>query len=118
MEKILQATLLYDFYGELLTDKQKLIFDMYYLNDLSLTEIGQELNISRQAVRDQINRTEKVLTEYEYKLKLVEKFIIQQNSVKKMKLLIEDIENQFDLKQEIVFNIEEIKKIAEEILEC
>ncbi len=59
MKEILQLTLLYDFYGELLTEKQKLVYEMYYQNDLSLSEIGEELSISRQAVRDQLKERKK-----------------------------------------------------------
>ena len=51
MDEILHLTLLYDFYGELLTEKQKQVFDLHYQDDLSLSEIGEELSISRQAVR-------------------------------------------------------------------
>ena len=71
MDDILQLTLLYDFYGELLTEKQKQVYELHYQNDLSLTEIGEELSISRQAVRDQLKRTEKILLDYEEKLQLV-----------------------------------------------
>ena len=74
MDDILQLTLLYDFYGELLTEKQKQVYELHYQNDLSLTEIGEELSISRQAVRDQLKRTEKILLDYEEKLQLVSRF--------------------------------------------
>ena len=74
MDDILQLTLLYDFYGELLTEKQKQVYELHYQNDLSLTEIGEELSISRQAVRDQLKRTEKILQDYEEKLQLVSRF--------------------------------------------
>ena len=47
MEELLQLTLLYDFYGELLTQKQKLVYELYHQNDWSLSEIAQELSISR-----------------------------------------------------------------------
>ena len=57
MDEILHLTLLYDFYGELLTEKQKQVFDLHYQDDLSLSEIGEELSISRQAVRDQLKRS-------------------------------------------------------------
>ena len=77
MDDILQLTLLYDFYGELLTEKQKQVYELHYQNDLSLTEIGEELSISRQAVRDQLKRTEKILLDYEEKLQLVSRFQAQ-----------------------------------------
>lgn len=113
MEKIVQAALLYDFYGELLTQKQKLIFELYYQNDLSLTEIGEEQGISRQAVADQLKRTEKILAGYEEKLKLVERFLIQKNVIVQIKELIETIEYKFELTDELIHKLEEIKKIAD-----
>ena len=79
MDEILHLTLLYDFYGELLTEKQKQVFDLHYQDDLSLSEIGEELSISRQAVRDQLKRTEKILMDYEQKLGLVARFQAQKN---------------------------------------
>ena len=117
MDEILKATLLFDFYGELLTDKQKNIFELFHLNDLSLTEIGLELNISRQAVRDQLKRTEKILLDYEEKLNLVEKFTEQKSAVKKIKDLVEKIEREHPLDDLAIDKIEEIKKIADEILD-
>ena len=85
MDDILQLTLLYDFYGELLTEKQKQVYELHYQNDLSLTEIGEELSISRQAVRDQLKRTEKILLDYEEKLQLVSRFQAQKKAVQEMK---------------------------------
>ncbi|MCQ4726330.1 YlxM family DNA-binding protein [Anaerotignum faecicola] len=117
MDEILRASMLFDFYGELLTDKQKSIFEMFYLNDLSLTEIGQELNISRQAVRDQLKRTEKILSEYEDKLMLLERFYEQKKLVRKIKSIVEDIENSSNLDSVNIIKIEEIKKIADEIID-
>ena len=70
MDENLHLTLLYDFYGELLTEKQKQVFDLHYQDDLSLSEIGEELSISRQAGRDQLKRTEKILMDYEQRLGL------------------------------------------------
>ena len=117
MDEILRASMLFDFYGELLTDKQKSIFEMFYLNDLSLTEIGQEINISRQAVRDQLKRTEKILSEYEDKLMLLERFYEQKKLVRKIKSIVEDIENSSNLDSVNIIKIEEIKKIADEIID-
>ena len=77
MDTILELTLLYDFYGELLTEKQKRVYEMHYQEDYSLTEIGEEFSISRQAVQDQLRRTEKILRDYEEKLGLVARFFAQ-----------------------------------------
>ena len=60
-------TLLFDYYGDLLTERQKLCFDMHYNQDLSLGEIAQELSISRQAVYDNLCRTEALLKNMEAK---------------------------------------------------
>ena len=116
MDSLLQISLLFDFHGELLTEKQKNIYRMYYDDDLSLSEIALELDISRQAVRDQLKRTEKILKEYEEKLNLVEKFLIHKEAVSKIKKIAEDIENKFELPYNMLNCIEDIKRIADDIL--
>lgn len=75
MEKIGKQALLYDFYGELLTEHQKQIYEDVVLNDYSLSEIAEDRGISRQGVHDLIRRCNKILEGYEEKLKLVEKFL-------------------------------------------
>lgn len=82
MEKVVEINLLYDFYGQLLTDKQRDMIELYYSHDLSLGEISECMNISRQAVYDLLKRSEKLLYSYEDKLKLVEKFMIQKNKLR------------------------------------
>ncbi len=77
MDKVLEITLLYDFYGELLTEKQRSVIELYYQDDYSLNEIGDRFGITRQAVHEMIKRTEKILMQYEEKLLLVDKFIKQ-----------------------------------------
>lgn len=74
MAKDLTITMLFDFYGELLTEKQKLAMDLYYNQDLSLAEIAEPLGISRQGVRDFIKRGEKQLLELEQKMGLLMRF--------------------------------------------
>lgn len=73
LDRILRVTMLYDFYGALLTEKQRSYLEMHYLNDLSLSEIAEETHISRQAVHDNIRRAETALEEYEQALRLVER---------------------------------------------
>lgn len=67
-------SMLFDFYGELLTDKQKELFDLYYNEDLSLSEIAEQAEISRQGVRDAIVRAETILRETEDRLRLVRRY--------------------------------------------
>lgn len=74
MERIVEQTLLYDFYGELLTAHQQQIYEAAIFNDLSLSEIAQEQGISRQGVHDLIKRCNRILEGYEEKLGLVARF--------------------------------------------
>ena len=69
----LEMSLLLDYYGELLTEKQKTCFDLYYNQDLSLSEIAEEAGISRQGVHDFLARAEAILLDLESKLGCVEK---------------------------------------------
>ncbi len=73
-EEIVELSLLFDFYGEMLGEHKKKIFEDYVLNDLSLAEIAEEEGISRQGVHDIVKRCTKQLKEYETTLHLVEKF--------------------------------------------
>ena len=75
MEKFVEQTLLYDFYGELLTAHQRKVYEDVVFNDLSPSEIAGELGISRQGVHDLMKRCDKILEEYEAKLHLVAKFV-------------------------------------------
>lgn len=109
MKDILKSSMLYDFYGELLTEHQKEIYEDFMLNDYSLGEIAQERGISRQGVHDLVKRCDKLLNGYEEKLHLVERFSKTKEDVKKICMLADG-----EMNQE---NISEIKTIAQEILE-
>lgn len=74
MEKNIEISYLLDFYGELLSEKQRISVEMYYNDDLSLGEIAQHLGISRQGVRDSVKRGEASLYEMEEKLGLAARF--------------------------------------------
>ncbi|WP_026674311.1 putative DNA-binding protein [Alkalihalobacterium bogoriense] len=74
LDKTLRMNYLFDFYQALLTSKQRQYMSLYYLDDYSLGEIAEEFEVSRQAVYDNIKRTEAMLEEYEEKLALLKKF--------------------------------------------
>ena len=69
-----RMALLYDFYGDMLTDRQKEFYDLYYNEDLSLAEIAENYGITRQGVREVIVRAEAVLTELEDKTGIIKRF--------------------------------------------
>ena len=109
MKDIFKSSLLYDFYGELLTNHQKEIYEDFILNDLSLGEIAEEHGISRQGVHDLVKRCDKILNGYEEKLHLVERFEKTKQDVLKICNLADDTGNEE--------SILEIKEIAEKILD-
>ena len=92
MDKILEHTLLYDFYGELLSDHQKQIYEDVVLNDYSFSEVAEEKGISRQGVHDLIKRCNKILQEYESKLHLVEKFVTIKEQIEEMEKSLRETE--------------------------
>ena len=101
MEKIVEQGLLYDFYGELLNEHKRRIYEDAVMNDMSLSEIAQEAGISRQGVHDLIKRCDKTLEDYESRLHLMEKFRIITEKLEEIKQLTPD---------------EKIRKLADEIL--
>ena len=76
-----RMTMLFDFYGELLTERQKEFFDLYYNEDLSLAEIAENYGITRQGVRDVIVRAEAIMTDLEDKTGLMKRFMLMQQQV-------------------------------------
>ena len=91
MEKIAETSLLYDFYGQLLTEKQRQVMALYHEENLTLSEIAGEFSISRQAVHDTLKKAEQSLTEYEHKLGLVEKFVISTQALEEIEKGIDEI---------------------------
>lgn len=88
LEKTTRMNYLYDFYQSLLTPKQRSYMSLYYLDDFSLGEIAEEYDVSRQAVYDNIKRTEAMLEEYEEKLLLFQKFQERSKLLVKIKEMI------------------------------
>lgn len=112
MEKIVEQGLLYDFYGELLTEHQRKIYEDAVYNDLSLSEIAEMQGISRQGVHDLIKRCRRILEGYENKLHLVKRF----NEIKeKVRQMDELAENETVGQEQLRRNI---KQLASEILDA
>lgn len=110
LEKISHMIMLKDFYGPLLTPKQQDIMNLYYENDLSLTEIADIRNVTRQAVYDIIKRAEKTLEEYEQRLGLVEKFMTARQDLNEVYILLD---NKKPEKDSISRAIQILKKVIE-----
>lgn len=76
-----RMTMLYDFFGDVLTDRQKEFYDLYYNEDLSLAEIAENYGITRQGVRDVIVRAEAIMTDLEDKTGIIKRFKVMQTHV-------------------------------------
>lgn len=111
LDYLAYLSVLYDFYGELLSNNKKIIYEEYYLNDLSLAEIAKEQGISRQGVHDALKRATEELKEYEEKLALISKFKI-------IKEKLEAIQNiTTSLNDTMNFNlIDNINELANDVL--
>lgn len=112
METKIELAYLYDFYGELLNEHQRQIYEDFVLNDLSLGEIAAEEGISRQGVHDLVKRCSKKLQDYEDKLHLVEKFLRVKEDVAEIHTLAKQCKESHD---ESILN--EIETISNKILE-
>ena len=114
MDKLARQALLYDFYGELLTERQQQVYESVVLEDYSLSEVAEDLGISRQGVHDMIKRCNKTLEEYEQKLHLVEKFLSVKEKVSKIDDTLAEWEREKNDPEEMV---KRIRKIADAIIE-
>lgn len=112
MEKFVQQTLLFDFYGELLTEHQQQIYEDVVCNDLSCSEVAAEHGVSRQGIHDLIKRCNRQLEEYEGKLHLVEKFLGIQAKVRQVRLEVQQASEEGRMP-----DMQEIIRISDEILE-
>ena len=112
MEEKLEQAYLYDFYGELLNEHQRRVYEDFVFNDLSLGEIAKDEGISRQGVHDMIKRCNKLLEGYEEKLQLVRKFLEAKQSVEKIQELIREFKQN---RSEAA--IDEIEHISNQIIE-
>lgn len=106
LEKTVRINYLYDFYQALLTPKQRQYMNLYYLKDYSLGEIADDAQVSRQAVYDNIKRTETMLETYEETLHLYEKFKHRNSIIEDLEQLIN--ERDFDQAMIVVKQLKEL----------
>ncbi len=109
MDEKVKISMLLEFYGKLLTKKQAQFIEDYYNNDLSLSEIAENENITRQAVRDIIKKGEKKLFEYEEKLEVMKRTLNQEKRIAKALSELTKIQKDYSDKQ-IAIVLENVKK--------
>ena len=120
MAKNLEISLLLDFYGDILTEKQRDVVELYYNEDLSLSEIAAHSGITRQGVRDSIKRAESVLLDLEERLGLARKFRQIQDGLDQIirnAKQIGDYSSRYGISKEISERSAEIVRIANSINE-
>ncbi|MCR5557658.1 MAG: DNA-binding protein [Butyrivibrio sp.] len=110
MKKIVEQGLLYDFYGELLTEHQKEIYEAAVYNDMSLTEIAEENGISKQGVHDLIKRCTNTLQGYEDRLHMIRRFEAIKDTAEELSKLSDSMTDNDKLRREI-------RSISDRILE-
>ncbi|EOI00533.1 hypothetical protein UAY_01636 [Enterococcus moraviensis ATCC BAA-383] len=110
IEKTNRMNALFEFYSTLLTEKQMNYMEMYYADDFSLGEIAEEYDISRQAVYDNIKRTEKILEEYEKKLHLFSDYIVRGELLESLKKYASET---YPKDTTIIKYIEQIQEVEE-----
>ena len=116
MEKNVEISVLCQIYGKALTKKQFEVLEDYYNNDLSLSEIAENNNITRQAVRDIIKKGESKLYELEENISLMKKTFEQEKIVHKIEKQLNDIENLTSTNSEIVKKLHNIKKQLNDLI--
>ena len=109
-----RMTMLLDFYGEILTQRQREFFDLYYNEDLSLAEIAENYDISRQGVRDAIVRAEAAMNELEDKTGLLKRFMRLREKIDSIEAAAEDM-RKLNYRQ---YENPELERLAGEILSC
>ena len=99
---------LFDFYGQLLTERQKEMITLYYHQDLSLGEIAERIGVSRQAIYDNLRRSEKLLEDYDQKLQLLTRRKMIKRKVQAVSEIIQDLVRDFDQRVEIIDLLKQI----------
>ena len=112
----LYTTMIFDFFGDLLTEKQREYFDLYHNEDLSLSEIAEKAGISRQGVYDIITRAEKTLTDIERKTGIVKKWRETREGIKQAKDISLKLTGLSESGSESAKLLEELARIHERLI--
>ncbi len=121
MAKNMEIALLFDFYGDMLTDKQRDVVELYYDNDLSLSEIAENEGITRQGVRDSIKRAEAQMLEMEDRLHLARRFRELREGIEAIRQAareIQDLNDRFGFSREIDDRARRIADLSEQLAEA
>ena len=110
-----RVSLLYDFYGQLLTEKKRQVIELYHEEDMSLSEIASELGITRAAVHDSLKSAERALENYEEKRSLVERFLKTEEAFGEITQKLDGLKRRYAGDGELAEAIEEIETIARRI---
>lgn len=114
-ENVIEISLLYDFYGQLLTAKQRELLKLYHEDNYSLSEIAEEYGISRQGVHDAVKKAEKSLHAYENKLGLVNKFTATEEAVTEIDSEIDRLIQENSQNKKLTERLKHIKTIIDKI---
>lgn len=120
MAKNMEIALLFDFYGDMLTDKQRDVVELYYNDDLSLAEIAENEGITRQGVRDSIKRAESQLLEMEERLGLARRFRELREGLETIRGAareIQELNSRFGYSREIQERADRIEKLSQRMAE-
>ena len=113
IENVTEASLLYDFYGQLLTKRKQEVMELYHEEDYTLAEIAEEFGISRAAVHDSLKSAEKALLEYEKKLGLVAKFMTTDAAISRIDRMLADMTETYSNDKELVDSLKKIQAVID-----
>ena len=117
LDKITETSLLYDFYGQLLTDRKRQVMELYHEENCSLAEIAEDFGISRAAVHDSLKSAEKALYEYEDKLGLVRRFVRTSEAIGNIDDIIAKLTEKYTDNDELVRELDTIRSIIDSMEE-
>ena len=118
IDKITEASLLYDFYGQLLTKRKQDVMRLYHEENFSLAEIAEEFGVSRAAVYDSLKSAEKSLRDYEEKLGLVQKFMRSGEVIARIDHMLCELTQTYQQQPALVARLQEIQSVINSLEEA